>query len=140
MRERKKGQLPRCSSQIYLGAQAPRRLQLLLCQKICALAGPRNMRTHTNAHVYMKSNRDRYSAFIFCILDKMPKKELTCAAVNICFCFLPITVAVVLYISPIYHAVSLLSHPSPHKSTIDPSHSSDECNLLSNGHILQIKV
>lgn len=69
--ERGGRQLPRRSSQIYLGAQAPRRLQLLLCQKICALAEPRNMCTHTNAHVYMKSNKDRYSTFIFCILDKI---------------------------------------------------------------------
>lgn len=48
--------------------------------------------------------------------------------------FFPIMASVLSYISPIYHSVSLLPNPSPHKSTIDLRHCCDECNLLSNDH------
>lgn len=44
------------------------------------------------------------------------------------------------YLCPIYHTASLLPNPSPHKSTIDPSHYSDKCNLSSNDQILQMRV
>lgn len=56
------------------------------------------------------------------------------------YLFFPIMVSVLPYISPIYHAVSLLPNPSPHKCTIDPSHCSDICNPLSDDQILQMGV
>lgn len=46
--------------------------------------------------------------------------------------------AVLSYISPIYHTVSLRPNPSPRKSTIDPRHCSDKCNLLSSEQILRM--
>lgn len=60
--------LPRCSGPpvVFNSCSVERSVPLL---------SPENMRTHTNVHVYMKSNRDRYSTFIFCILGKIYLRE-----------------------------------------------------------------
>lgn len=54
------------------------------------------------------------------------------------YLFFPIRAAVLSYISPIYHTVSLRPNPSLHKSTIDLRRCNDKWNLLSNGQILQM--
>lgn len=65
---------------------------------------------------------------------KEPVKSHSCGYLS----FFPIMASVLLYISLIYHTVSLLPNPSPCKSTIDPRHCNDKCNLLPNDQILQM--
>lgn len=54
------------------------------------------------------------------------------------YLFITIMAAVLSYISPIYHTVSLQPHPSPPRRTIDRRRCNDKCNPLSNGQILQM--